>query len=305
MKRIRFIITVFGCLLVLSACSSGATVKSAEPTPAEATEEAEATEAVSESPSMSEVSEVELTLQFSFGERTGVYSGEMADGLPHGQGTFSTQNEEGTAWVYEGGWREGHLYGEGTTTFETGYMEVGWYEDDNLNGQGSLYQDGRLTYEGEFSGNIPDGQGTLYSYCGEVIFSGSFSEGYIDETEEARGARLADFKQTCEARDYEALVESAAEGDALRAKLSGTVYYVFEPDESGYDSSFFMDEPEGNLVCVSYRLRVGENAVAPGKKVIVWGIADYLYTYETETGSQASLPMIEAWDVMDVSGTAM
>jgi hypothetical protein len=56
-------------------------------------------------------------------------------------------------------------------------------------------------------------------------------------------------------------------------------------------------------VCVSYRLSADEVAPALGKKVMVWGISDYLYTYETETGAEASLPMVEAWDVMDISGT--
>ena len=295
MKRLQIIILIFICLLVLSACSVRAFENSAA-------NESEATPA---EPSVSSVSEMELMLQFSFGERTGVYSGEMADGLPHGLGTFSSQNAEGTQWVYEGGWDMGHLYGQGTTTFETGYKETGWYENDNLNGQGSLYQDDVLTFEGGFTDNIPDGQGTLYSYCGEIIFSGSFSRGFIDETEEARNARVAAFKEGCATQDYSAILESATNGSALRTRVSGTVYYVFEADEGECDSSFVMDEPGGNLVCVSYRLSVGEAAVAPGKQVTVWGIGDYMFTYETETGGQESLPMLEAWNVMDISGTAL
>jgi hypothetical protein len=74
------------------------------------------------------------------------------------------------------------MYGDGSTIFESGYSEAGWYEDDNLNGQGKQFQDERLTYEGEFVDNVPDGQGTIYSYNGDTIYSGSFAQGFIDET---------------------------------------------------------------------------------------------------------------------------
>jgi hypothetical protein len=247
----------------------------------------------------------EITLQFDFGERTGVYAGEMQDGLPHGHGTFSSSNTDGVGWVYEGGWDMGHMQGEGTTTFETGYKEAGWYENDYLTGEGSIYQDEHLLYEGAFVQNIPDGEGTLYTYSGDVIFSGSFAEGFIDETDEDRRARLALFKEDCGTPDYDALTESATNGDGLRAKATGTVYYVFEPEESDYITSFIVDMQGGSLLCVSYHLSAGETAPAVGKKVTVWGIADCLYTYETDEGAQSTLPTIEAWDVMDVSGTQL
>jgi hypothetical protein len=294
MRRLKFISLIFICMLVLSACSFNAFESSS----------AEESEASSASPSADSVSEMDLTLAFSFGERTGVYTGDMVDGLPHGYGTFESRNAQGVGWVYEGGWEMGHLMGEGTTTFETGYKETGWYENDNLNGQGSLYQDDVRTYDGEFTDNTPDGQGTLYSYCGEVIFSGSFSQGYIHETVEARAARLTAFKEGCERQDYAAIQQSATDGNALKVRLSGMVYDVSE-DEGGYDSSFIMDDPEGNAVGVSYRLSVGEASIEPGKRVTVWGIADYLSEFETETGGQESLPMVEAWDVRDISGTAL
>jgi hypothetical protein len=224
------------CLLALTACGLGvfhAQESEAASSPSEETGGAVTTEGV------------ELTLQFSFGERTGIYSGGMKDGLPDGQGTFESRNETGTAWVYEGGWEMGHLKGQGTTTFESGYRETGWYEGDNLNGQGKLYQDEILIYEGAFTDNIPDGQGTLYSMCGEAIYSGSFAYGFIDETEEARDARLSAFKAASGEQDYGALLESAQNGGDAHTKLSGTVYYLFEPDEQGYGCSFLLEMADG------------------------------------------------------------
>ncbi len=246
---------------------------------------------------------VEMTLSFDFGERTGIYAGETKDGLPHGQGSFSSSNAEGLRWVYEGSWVEGHMEGQGTTTFETGYKETGWYERDSLNGEGATYWDDKLQYEGEFAANAPDGQGKLYSLCGELIFAGHFSEGYIDETQDARRERLSDFRERCVQAAYSDMEQSAAEGGDVRTVISGRVLYVFESDFP-YQSSFLV-ECEGGDICVSYHLSVGEDTVAAGESITVWGIADDEFTYETDAGTEESMPMIEAWDVRNVSGTAL
>ncbi|WP_435892015.1 hypothetical protein, partial [Klebsiella pneumoniae] len=62
----------------------------------------------------------EITLHLSYGDRTGIYSGDMKEGIPHGQGTFTSENEEGIKWTYEGEFKEGHFDGEGKTTWKDG-----------------------------------------------------------------------------------------------------------------------------------------------------------------------------------------
>ena len=307
MKRVLLFAIMLACIFLLSACFGAFNfpVDNDElPRETEAQEIASESDAVQPSGTFGVQDGQEITIVFDFGERTGLYSGDMQDGLPHGTGVFSSSNSEGTGWVYEGEWSKGHMQGEGTTTFETGYKETGWYENDYLTGQGSIYQQDQLLFEGEFSMNVPNGQGTLYSYCGEVIFTGNFADGFIDETGEAREARIVPFKQGCETPDYTALLESAESGGDLRVQVSGIVYYAYETEASGYDSSFILDMG-GKMVYVSLHLSTGETPIAAGKRVTVWGIADYVYTYETEAGTQASLPMIEAWDVMDISGTQL
>lgn len=75
----------------------------------------------------------EMTLQFSFGERTGIYNGEVDDnGIPNGSGTFTTTNSEGIQWTYTGQFVNGHMEGEGSTSWEDGRTEVGIYIDDEL-----------------------------------------------------------------------------------------------------------------------------------------------------------------------------
>lgn len=73
----------------------------------------------------------EMTLNLSYGDRTGTYSGDINEqGIPDGQGKFTTTNSEGEKWTYEGEFKNGHFDGEGKTTWESGTMEIGTYKDD-------------------------------------------------------------------------------------------------------------------------------------------------------------------------------
>ena len=62
--------------------------------------------------------------------RDGLYTGEMMDGLPNGQGTFSALNEAGATWTYTGGFQNGKFDGYGKTVWpEIGQSEEGTYVD--------------------------------------------------------------------------------------------------------------------------------------------------------------------------------
>lgn len=74
--------------------------------------------------------EKEITLNLSYGERTGTYSGELVDGVPNGEGTFTSENEEGEEWTYEGEFKNGHFEGKGKVTWENGHIEEGTFKDD-------------------------------------------------------------------------------------------------------------------------------------------------------------------------------
>ena len=73
-----------------------------------------------------------ITLDLSFGQRIGTYSGEMEKGIPNGNGKFTTKNTDGTGWTYEGNWKKGHFEGEGKTTWESGQTEIGTYLNDSI-----------------------------------------------------------------------------------------------------------------------------------------------------------------------------
>ena len=94
--------------------------------------------------------EQELTLDFNFGTRTGIYTGQIENGLPNGYGTFSSSNTSGTNWIYYGEWENGHFSGNGISEWEDGTKYIGEYSNDFMNGKGGYWcNDGNICI-GEF-----------------------------------------------------------------------------------------------------------------------------------------------------------
>ena len=87
----------------------------------------------------------------------GTYTGELSNGVPHGQGTWT--HPSGAAYVGE--WKNDKRNGQGTFTKADGGKYVGEFKDGKRNGQGTYtWPDGRK-YVGEFKDGKSDGQGTF------------------------------------------------------------------------------------------------------------------------------------------------
>ena len=57
------------------------------------------------------VTNQQMTLQLSYGDRTGSYTGEVNEqNEPNGKGKFVTKNSQGHEWIYEGEFKNGHKY---------------------------------------------------------------------------------------------------------------------------------------------------------------------------------------------------
>lgn len=78
------------------------------------------------------VENLEIPLSLHFGEKVGLYSGDLLNGLPHGMGKFTVTNPEGDPWFYEGEFREGHFYGMGKITWESGNVQEGEFMNDYI-----------------------------------------------------------------------------------------------------------------------------------------------------------------------------
>lgn len=105
--------------------------------------------------------------------RSGIYTGEVdKDGLPDGQGKFTTKNPKGEEWSYEGSFKKGHFDGKGK--FSGGYTYEGLYKNDMPNGEGKLtYADGRAI-QGVFVNHHLTGNGKLLNKDGSVKYEGKF-----------------------------------------------------------------------------------------------------------------------------------
>ena len=98
----------------------------------------------------------------------GTYTGEVKDGVPHGQGTLKVP-DKGVSIV--GGWKDGVPHGQVTATFPGGHY-VGGNKDGKMHGQGTLTQPDGSKYVGEFKLGNYHGQGTMtwpdgHKYVGE------------------------------------------------------------------------------------------------------------------------------------------
>lgn len=62
-------------------------------------------------------------------QREGLYTGQTIDGVPNGNGSFSSQNESGDTWIYEGEFENGTFHGQGSCTWDAEgiIQEVGTY----------------------------------------------------------------------------------------------------------------------------------------------------------------------------------
>ena len=102
----------------------------------------------------------QITLDLSFGQRAGTYTGEVNEtSIPNGKGKFVSKNSSGMEWTYEGQFKEDHFDGKGKTEWPAiGVVKEGTYKNDRLNGEGRMYKkNGDKTYEykGNFTAGLP------------------------------------------------------------------------------------------------------------------------------------------------------
>jgi hypothetical protein len=91
-----------------------------------------------------------MTIAFDFGDREGVYTGSINDGLPDGYGAFESSSTDGTGWIYYGKWEDGHFSGKGITEWDNGTQHIGSYKNDKMNGLGIFTSPEDAVLLGEF-----------------------------------------------------------------------------------------------------------------------------------------------------------
>ncbi len=114
------------------------------------------------------------SVRFADGSREGIYTGEMYDEVPEGNGSFSYVIE-GRHITYNGEFTKGEITGFGTMLFKDGSRHVGFFEQGVLDGYGMWYNsNGKIIKKGEFISGRLNGIGTIYDSLGVEIYSGRF-----------------------------------------------------------------------------------------------------------------------------------
>ncbi|MDL2214464.1 hypothetical protein LJB76_02755 [Clostridia bacterium OttesenSCG-928-O13] len=223
---------------------------------------------------LEQVEEQTLTLNLARWEapREGVYTGEVLNGLPQGQGSFTTQSPEGEAWRYTGEWEAGHLEGEGEMSWgETGHSYVGAFSDDLCSGPGQQYFSGALLYDGVFEDDAIT-SGKMYDDSGALYYEGAFRDGLRLEDEAAASARLVACEK--EAVPYTAAMYEEGLYNHLGELLvyEGVVNEMLFTLETREGLEMYIDLGGGLLVSsqITYRFAYGEAPHATGQRLRVF-----------------------------------
>jgi hypothetical protein len=95
------------------------------------------------------VEDIEITLMTPGGYRTGIYTGDIFEGVPNGNGSFTSRNPEGIYWTYTGAFRDGLFHGEGVQEWDSGSRREGTFLYGDLHGGHIYHDDGTLAYRVE------------------------------------------------------------------------------------------------------------------------------------------------------------
>ncbi len=240
-----------------------------------------------------------MTLYLAFGERDGVYTGELQNGLPDGEGSFVTANSDGVSWTYQGEWINGHMNGSGQTLWEDGWSVQGTYVDDCIT-KGATYHDGVLRYSGEYACDIYNGDGATYDAAGDVIFDGEFHNGYLMESEEDRITRadcIAPIANIPTVADYEGCLINPDAYIGMKVVIAGSVVYRWDPDQEDPAYAEFVVAQDGDEyypIDVFYRYAWEEPTVEEGEWLTCYGVFAGIYTYTGDDGNEYSMPVVQA-----------
>ena len=170
MKRVIVLLLIAVLSFALASCAS----ESTESTDSSDSYESSAPE--NETASAEEPDDNEMTIEFYFGARTGIYNGDVnEEGLPDGYGSFTTTNSEGMEYTYEGDWVNGHWDGNGVETWDNGQSYVGEFADDAKTGKGILTLSDGTVYDGNFVEDAFCGDGVI-RYTDGTYLEGTFAD---------------------------------------------------------------------------------------------------------------------------------
>ena len=106
----------------------------------------------------------------------GIYDGEVANHVPHGQGSYHRPD----GFKYIGQWKDGKMHGLGVLNFSDGAQYVGQFKNDSFHGDGKITLFNGSFFLGEWRSDKP-WSGSGYSVSGDANLT--FQEGIPVESE--------------------------------------------------------------------------------------------------------------------------
>lgn len=235
---------------------------------------------------------IKIDIAFDSGE--GVYTGEVKDGVPHGQGSFEMKkSDNGQSWSYEGQWQNGDIIGEGVMKQGT-YVFSGGFRGGLLNGGCEIKDNGVLRYKGMCKDGKLHGQGTLYTRGGTLLFEGAFENDMLVESAADREKRGKAFISECDDMDalmYGVIMDGK---DALDYPVAvwGLPIAMGEQKSTGTIVIGHMGEDD-YPVCLLYRYGADEAKMTKDDWINAWGVVIGTYEYKDTDGLTVTCPLVE------------
>ena len=158
-----------------------------------------------------------------------------------------------------------------------------------------------LQYEGEYLDGELNGQGTLYTPMGEVLYSGEFQNGFIYESAEDRADRVGTIKDQCATYSYQELYDACESGDSIYAQVTGKIFNIYYYPETNpsycYIYMYNTKSRDDEVTGVYYWISEGEVPPVMDQTITVWGTTQNLYSYTATDDSEWTIPQIEGWSV--------
>ncbi len=248
------------------------------------------------------VTDFDITLKLAFGSRAGKYTGTLVNGMPTGQGKFVTRNNYGTTWTYLGDFANGHFQGKGLTTWSFGISEQGTYENDYLV-SGEKYDTGKLFYKGSFAKEVYNGKGALYDLAGNVIFEGTFENGYRTETQaeqDSRAASLATKVLAFTDDDYKNCMINEAPYVGKLVEIKGKVKSVVKQTAlfaADGELTVYLNGNKKETINVVYQYAAKERKPKAGNTIRIYGVVYGMYNY-VQNRTDKKMPAICAYVIL-------
>ncbi len=217
------------------------------------------------------------SILFTSGSRQGVYTGEMRDNLPDGNGTFVYYLDDGTLCTYDGEFEGGEITGFGVMAFGDGRKYVGEFKSGLIDGYGVVYNaQGYVVKKGEFLSNKLNGLATIYDDYGVEIYSGRFIFDVPSERE---------YKDSCEEATFAQIEANTEMYVNKNLKINGVVTEIAIQEDM---TVMYVINIAGNKhknICINY---IGKNGVniRQGDNLSFYGYCVGYRTFMSNSGEQ-------------------